>query len=129
MAGIIVRNQRISNEFSVPVRPAKAWPLWSNSAAPIVLGYGCLAGGFIGASADAAIRAGQGDAVAFGRHFIANPDLPRRSSAPRSIATIARPSMAGARPAMSIRSLTAKSMICSGIMLRVLKHSRERRVS
>jgi N-ethylmaleimide reductase len=37
-----------------------------------------LAGGFVGASADAAIRAGQGDAVAFGRHFIANPDLPRR---------------------------------------------------
>lgn len=37
-----------------------------------------LAGGFIGPSADAAIRAGQGDAVAFGRHFIANPDLPRR---------------------------------------------------
>ncbi|MEA6639110.1 alkene reductase, partial [Salmonella enterica subsp. enterica serovar Anatum] len=32
----------------------------------------------IGPSADAAIRAGQGDAVAFGRHFIANPDLPRR---------------------------------------------------
>ncbi|HAP11198.1 MAG TPA: alkene reductase, partial [Afipia sp.] len=31
-----------------------------------------------GPSADAAIRAGQGDAVAFGRHFIANPDLPHR---------------------------------------------------
>lgn len=37
-----------------------------------------LAGGFTGSSADAAIRFGQGDAVSFGRHFIANPDLPRR---------------------------------------------------
>ena len=37
-----------------------------------------LAGGFAGASANAAIRSGQGDAVSFGRLFIANPDLPRR---------------------------------------------------
>lgn len=37
-----------------------------------------LAGGFTGESADAAIHAGRADAVAFGRQFIANPDLPRR---------------------------------------------------
>jgi N-ethylmaleimide reductase len=37
-----------------------------------------LAGGFSGESADAAIRAGRADAVAFGRQFIANPDLPER---------------------------------------------------
>ncbi|SCB27288.1 alkene reductase [Rhizobium hainanense] len=37
-----------------------------------------LAGGFTGGSADEAIRAGRADAVAFGRQFIANPDLPRR---------------------------------------------------
>ncbi|MFT3719190.1 alkene reductase [Pseudorhodoferax sp.] len=37
-----------------------------------------LAGGFTGESADAAIRAGRADAVAFGRQFIANPDLPQR---------------------------------------------------
>lgn len=37
-----------------------------------------LAGGFDGASADAAIREGRADAIAFGRHFIANPDLPLR---------------------------------------------------
>jgi N-ethylmaleimide reductase len=37
-----------------------------------------LAGGFTGQSADAAIRAGWADAVAFGRQFIANPDLPQR---------------------------------------------------
>jgi 2,4-dienoyl-CoA reductase-like NADH-dependent reductase (Old Yellow Enzyme family) len=33
---------------------------------------------FTGASAEAAIAAGEADAVAFGRLFIANPDLPRR---------------------------------------------------
>ncbi len=37
-----------------------------------------LAGGFNGESADAAIRSGRADAIAFGRHFLANPDLPRR---------------------------------------------------
>ncbi|MFT3801533.1 MAG: alkene reductase [Burkholderiaceae bacterium] len=37
-----------------------------------------LAGGFDGESADAAIRSGRADAIAFGRHFLANPDLPRR---------------------------------------------------
>ncbi|QQX86653.1 alkene reductase [Cupriavidus necator] len=37
-----------------------------------------LAGGFTGESADEAIRSGRADAVAFGRQFIANPDLPRR---------------------------------------------------
>ena len=37
-----------------------------------------LAGGFTGESADAAISTGRADAVAFGRQFIANPDLPER---------------------------------------------------
>ena len=36
------------------------------------------AGGFTGEAADAAIRDGHADAVAFGRIFISNPDLPRR---------------------------------------------------
>jgi|SRR5450830_25789 len=36
------------------------------------------AGGFDGASAEAIVQAGDADLVAFGRHFIANPDLPRR---------------------------------------------------
>lgn len=39
------------------------------------------AGGFTGASAEAAVRAGQVDAIAFGRLFIANPDLPQRLQA------------------------------------------------
>src|ERR1700709_1103489 len=36
------------------------------------------AGGFDGASAEAAVAAGHADAIAFGRHFISNPDLPAR---------------------------------------------------
>ncbi|WP_456725272.1 MULTISPECIES: alkene reductase [unclassified Bradyrhizobium] len=36
------------------------------------------AGGFAGASAEAAIASGRADAIAFGRAFIANPDLPKR---------------------------------------------------
>jgi N-ethylmaleimide reductase len=36
------------------------------------------AGGFDGASAEAAIASGKADAIAFGRAFIANPDLPTR---------------------------------------------------
>ena len=36
------------------------------------------AGGFDAASAEAIVKAGDADLVAFGRHFIANPDLPER---------------------------------------------------
>src|SRR5471030_1305104 len=36
------------------------------------------AGGFNGDSAEAILNAGDADLVAFGRHFIANPDLPER---------------------------------------------------
>ncbi len=36
------------------------------------------AGGFDGASAEAALAGGHADAIAFGRHFISNPDLPAR---------------------------------------------------
>jgi len=36
------------------------------------------AGGFDADTAEAVVRAGEADAVAFGRHFIANPDLPER---------------------------------------------------
>ncbi|KJK18137.1 NADH:flavin oxidoreductase [Burkholderiaceae bacterium 16] len=36
------------------------------------------AGGFNGDSADAIVASGDADLVAFGRHFIANPDLPER---------------------------------------------------
>jgi N-ethylmaleimide reductase len=45
---------------------------------PIFRGPVIAAGGFDGASAAAIVKAGDADLVAFGRHFIANPDLPRR---------------------------------------------------
>jgi N-ethylmaleimide reductase len=45
---------------------------------PIWKGILIAAGGFTGEAADAAIGAGHADAIAFGRIFISNPDLPRR---------------------------------------------------
>lgn len=45
---------------------------------PIWKGKLITAGGFTGETANAAIAAGQADAIAFGRIFISNPDLPRR---------------------------------------------------
>ncbi len=45
---------------------------------PIWRGVLISAGGFTGETAEAAIAAGRADAIAFGRIFISNPDLPRR---------------------------------------------------
>jgi N-ethylmaleimide reductase len=45
---------------------------------PIWKGVLIAAGGFTGETAEAAIAEGHADAVAFGRIFISNPDLPRR---------------------------------------------------
>ncbi len=45
---------------------------------PIWHGVLISAGGFTGETAEAAIAAGHADAIAFGRIFISNPDLPRR---------------------------------------------------
>jgi N-ethylmaleimide reductase len=45
---------------------------------PIWRGVLISAGGFTGGTAEAAIAAGHADAIAFGRIFISNPDLPRR---------------------------------------------------
>jgi N-ethylmaleimide reductase len=53
-------------------------PLAISHLRPFWPGTLIIAGGFVGESAEAAVRAGLGDAVAFGRHFIANPDLPKR---------------------------------------------------
>jgi len=57
---------------------------WQNVPSAMVLfrpmwrGKLIAAGGFTGEAADAAIKAGHADAIAFGRIFISNPDLPRR---------------------------------------------------
>jgi N-ethylmaleimide reductase len=45
---------------------------------PIWKGILITAGGFTGEAAEAAIAQGHADAIAFGRIFISNPDLPRR---------------------------------------------------
>jgi N-ethylmaleimide reductase len=45
---------------------------------PLWRGVLITAGGFTGETAEAAIAAGHADAIAFGRIFISNPDLPRR---------------------------------------------------
>jgi N-ethylmaleimide reductase len=45
---------------------------------PIWKGVLMTAGGFTGEAANAAIADGHADAIAFGRIFISNPDLPRR---------------------------------------------------
>jgi N-ethylmaleimide reductase len=57
---------------------------WQNVPSAMVLfrsiwrGVLISAGGFTGETAEAAIAQGHADAVAFGRIFISNPDLPRR---------------------------------------------------
>ena len=57
---------------------------WTNVPSAMVLfrpiwkGVLITAGGFTGEAAEAAIAQGHADAVAFGRIFISNPDLPRR---------------------------------------------------
>jgi N-ethylmaleimide reductase len=58
------------NHQNVPSAMVLFRPIWS--------GMLISAGGFTGDTADAAIAAGHADAIAFGRIFISNPDLPRR---------------------------------------------------
>jgi N-ethylmaleimide reductase len=58
------------NHQNVPSAMVLFGPLWR--------GVLISAGGFTGEAADSAIAAGHADAIAFGRIFISNPDLPRR---------------------------------------------------
>ncbi len=58
------------NHQNVPSAMVLFRPIWSGKL--------ISAGGFTGEMADAAIAAGHADAIAFGRIFISNPDLPRR---------------------------------------------------
>jgi N-ethylmaleimide reductase len=58
------------NHQNVPAAMVLFRPLWRGKL--------ITAGGFTGQTADAAIAAGHADAIAFGRIFISNPDLPRR---------------------------------------------------
>jgi N-ethylmaleimide reductase len=58
------------NHQNVPSAMAVFRPIWR--------GVLISAGGFTGETAEAAIAAGHAEAIAFGRIFISNPDLPRR---------------------------------------------------
>jgi N-ethylmaleimide reductase len=58
------------NHQNVPSAMVLFRPIWSGKL--------ITAGGFTGETANAAIAAGHADAIAFGRIFISNPDLPRR---------------------------------------------------
>ena len=58
------------NHQNVPSAMVLFRPIWS--------GVLISAGGFTGETAEAAIAAGHADAIAVGRIFISNPDLPRR---------------------------------------------------
>jgi N-ethylmaleimide reductase len=58
------------NHTNVPSAMKLFRPAWS--------GVLISAGGFVGDTAEAAIQAGDADAIAFGRYFISNPDLPFR---------------------------------------------------
>jgi N-ethylmaleimide reductase len=58
------------NHQNVPSAMVLFRPMWR--------GVLITAGGFTGDTAEAAIAAGHADAIAFGRIFISNPDLPRR---------------------------------------------------
>jgi N-ethylmaleimide reductase len=57
-------------EIDTPQEISQLRPFWPGTL--------ILAGGFTARSADEAIQSGLADAVAFGRQFIANPDLPAR---------------------------------------------------
>ena len=53
-------------------------PIAAANLKPIFGGPVIAAGGFNAKDAEAIVSEGKVDLVAFGRHFIANPDLPRR---------------------------------------------------
>ncbi|PYE19628.1 N-ethylmaleimide reductase [Paraburkholderia silvatlantica] len=57
---------------------AEAEPVAARHLRSVFRGTLIAAGGFDGASAETILAAGDADAVAFGRAFIANPDLPER---------------------------------------------------
>lgn len=62
---------------------------------PIWKGVLIAAGGFVGESAEAAIAHGHADAIAFGRYFISNPDLPHRLAHDYPLTPYHRPTFYG----------------------------------
>jgi N-ethylmaleimide reductase len=62
-----------SQDVGDDLPPVAAIQMRRNFKGPII-----AAGGFEHASAESILSSGDADLVAFGRHFIANPDLPER---------------------------------------------------
>ncbi|MEX3963034.1 alkene reductase [Paraburkholderia sp. EG286B] len=67
---LIEARTSVGMEIDTPQEISQLRPYWPGTL--------ILAGGFTAGSANDAIQAGLADAVAFGRQFIANPDLPAR---------------------------------------------------
>jgi N-ethylmaleimide reductase len=75
------------NWQNVPSAMTLFRPLWK--------GVLIAAGGFVGDTANAAIADGHADAIAFGRYFISNPDLPRRLQQGLQLTPYHRPTFYG----------------------------------
>jgi N-ethylmaleimide reductase len=75
------------NWQNVPSAMALFRPIWK--------GVLMTAGGFVGDTANAAIADGHADAIAFGRYFISNPDLPRRLQHGYPLTPYSRPTFYG----------------------------------
>jgi N-ethylmaleimide reductase len=79
------------NWQNVPSAMVLFRPLWN--------GVLISAGGFTGETAEAAITQGHADAIAFGRIFISNPDLPRRLQHGYPLTPYHRPTFYGGQEA------------------------------
>jgi N-ethylmaleimide reductase len=66
-------NAGLREDLNMNVPPSVASLFRPSFQGPLI-----ASGGFTKATAEAAIQAGHADAIAFGRAFIANPDLPYR---------------------------------------------------
>jgi N-ethylmaleimide reductase len=76
LAYLHIIEPRVTGNVSDDTRP----PVAAGQLRPLFGGPVIAAGGFDAAGAEAILTAGDADLVAFGRHFLANPDLPERLS-------------------------------------------------
>ena len=74
LAYLHVIEPRVTGNVAEEGRP----PVAAHALKPLFGGPIIAAGGFERAEAEAIIESGDADLVAFGRHFVANPDLPER---------------------------------------------------
>lgn len=74
LAYLHIIEPRVTGNVSDDDKP----PVAAGSLRPLFGGPVIAAGGFNAAGAEAILAKGEADLVAFGRHFLANPDLPER---------------------------------------------------